>query len=76
MAMQTIDTAEMTPTPSVPGYLSIAEAARILGKTPGALYMILYRNKQRYRTVRAGNAILIPNDVMMRLFNEQQAMEE
>jgi hypothetical protein len=57
---------------SVVGYLSIQEAARILGKSPGALYMVLYRNKRRYRTVRAGNAILIPNDTMLALFNAQQ----
>ncbi len=65
------------PTPDanagVPGYLSIVEAARILGKSPGAVYMILYRNRQRYRTVRAaGNAILIPAETAIKLFEEQQ----
>jgi hypothetical protein len=67
--------ASPTPEAGVPGYLSIVEAARILGKSPGALYMVLYRNKRRYRTVRAGNAILIPNDTMLALFSEVHEME-
>ena len=73
--MQASTTPDASANAGVPGYLSIVEAARLLGKSPGALYMVLYRNKRRYRTVRAGNAILIPNDTMLALFSQQQEME-
>lgn len=56
----------------IAGYVTIAEAARILHKTAASLYMVIYRNRDGYRTVRAGNTILIPNDTMLQLFAKLQ----
>ena len=58
----------------VPGVLTVARAASILGITPEALRQRLSRGRRKgkYRTIHIGNLCVIPAETLMQLFAEQQ----
>lgn len=58
---------------TLPGYLTVAEAAKLLGITAGALYSRLYRSN--LPAIKAGCTLLLPHDTVMRLFNETRRYE-
>lgn len=63
-----------TSTATIPGFITVIEAAKILRTTPGALRKRIERGQEKgmYRTVKAGRTILIPNEVMLELFQQFQ----
>lgn len=52
----------------VPGFMTVAEAARMLGVSVGALYSRLYRGS--YPVVKAGRTILLSDETVMKLYSE------
>ena len=74
MTMPNTTTSSASSTATIPGFITVIEAAKILRTTPGALRKRIERGQEKgkYRTVKAGRTILIPNEVMLALFEEQQ----
>lgn len=58
---------------TLPGYLTVAEAAKLLGITAGAVYSRLYRSN--LPAIKAGRTLLLPHDTVMRLYAETRHYE-
>ena len=72
-AMQPTTTKPTTPSePRVPGFLTVRQLSAILGISEGAAYMRVYRAKDKFKVVKVGHSLLVPQDVALRLFQELQ----